>query len=257
LVGDWTNSGIDTIGLYSPTSSKFFLRNSNSTGVADTTFVYGPAGAGWTPLVGDWDMDGATTVGMFNPASAKFYLRNTNTQGAADVTFAYGTANAGWTPIVGTWTLPSPLMAADGVAATPSSSILTQEDLQPIVSEALARWETAGLDAATLAKLAKVQYSIGDLPGSYLGDAMADQIHLDSNAAGHGWFVDSTPTSDEEFAPSADGPSKAIDPRAVDRIDLLSVVEHELGHIAGFDDLDSLANGLMSADLQTGVRRNP
>jgi hypothetical protein len=53
------------------------------------------------------------------------------------------------------------------------------------------------------------------------------------------------------------GHLRAIDPRAVDRIDLLSVVEHELGHIAGLDDTDLLAGGLMDRTLSRGIRRNP
>ena len=50
---------------------------------------------------------------------------------------------------------------------------------------------------------------------------------------------------------------RAVDPRAVDHIDLLTVVEHELGHIAGYGDLDALANNLMSGTLGVGVRREP
>ena len=48
---------------------------------------------------------------------------------------------------------------------------------------------------------------------------------------------------------------RATDPRAVDRVDLLTVVEHELGHIAGLDDLDASIAGLMHGQLATGVRR--
>jgi hypothetical protein len=88
-----------------------------------------------------------------------------------------------------------------------------------------------------------------------LGKTQADQIYLDSDAAGHGWFVDSTPASDEEYSISTGGASLAIDPRAVDRIDLLSVVEHELGHIAGLDDLGAITDNLMSGVIEAGVRR--
>jgi hypothetical protein len=49
----------------------------------------------------------------------------------------------------------------------------------------------------------------------------------------------------------------AVDSRAVDQIDLLSVVEHELGHVLGLGDLDALADSLMSGTLGTGVRRSP
>ena len=48
---------------------------------------------------------------------------------------------------------------------------------------------------------------------------------------------------------------QAIDPRAVDRIDLLTVVEHELGHVAGLGDLDPSLCDLMSSSLSMGIRR--
>jgi hypothetical protein len=57
IAGDWDGDGITTIGLYDPAHSNFFLRNSNSAGVADLTFGYGPAAAGWLPITGDWNSD--------------------------------------------------------------------------------------------------------------------------------------------------------------------------------------------------------
>ena len=48
-----------TIGLYNPATSLFYLRNSNTTGIADLTFGYGPPGAGWKPLAGDWNGPGS------------------------------------------------------------------------------------------------------------------------------------------------------------------------------------------------------
>jgi hypothetical protein len=48
---------------------------------------------------------------------------------------------------------------------------------------------------------------------------------------------------------------RAVDRRAVDRIDLLTVVEHELGHIAGLQDVASDRVGLMKGTLDTGTRR--
>jgi hypothetical protein len=78
-----------------------------------------------------------------------------------------------------------------------------------------------------------------------------------ADAAGHGWFVDPTPAQDEEFdRHGSDGQLHAVDPRAVDRIDLLTVAEHEMGHVAGLDDLDPTATGLMGGKLGTGVRRD-
>jgi hypothetical protein len=256
VVGDWDANGTDTIGLYNSTTSKFYLRNTNNAGAADVSFVYGPAGGGWTPIVGDWNADGRDTVGLYNSGTAKFYLRNANAAGAADTTVNYGPGGSNWTPIVGSWVSNHALLAADTATTDDAvESSLTPAELQPIVDEAIARWTAAGLDAATIEKLKQVQFTIGNLSGAYLGKAQADQIYLDNDGAGHGWFVDSTPATDDEFAISDNGNSKAIDPQAVDRIDLLSVVEHELGHVAGLDDLDSIVDGVMNGVLEAGVRR--
>ena len=40
-------------------------------------------------------------------------------------------------------------------------------------------------------------------------------------------------------------------------MDLLTVVEHELGHVAGLDDLGPGADGLMAGVLTPGLRRTP
>jgi hypothetical protein len=162
-------------------------------------------------------------------------------------------------PLVGAWIVGQGLTAAQGrVLAAPAALTLAQSSLEPIVNEAIARWANAGLSDATLAKLTQVEFFISDLPQADLGKALGDRIYLDFNAAGHGWFIDSTPILNEEFT-SAQNSSKmlAIDPRAVDRIDLLSVVEHELGHIAGFDDFGNCTDNLMSDRLDAGVRWMP
>ncbi|HKA23011.1 MAG TPA: putative Ig domain-containing protein [Blastocatellia bacterium] len=93
----------DTIGLYNPAGGAFFLRNSNSGGVADISFAFGPAGAGFIPLVGDWNGDGVKSIGLYNPASGAFFLRNSNTAGIADISFNFGPAGLGFVPLVGDW----------------------------------------------------------------------------------------------------------------------------------------------------------
>jgi hypothetical protein len=92
--------GADTVGAYS--SATFFLRNSNDSGPADITFVYGTGGA-LVPLTGDWDGDGDDTAGVFDPATSTFFLRNSNSAGNADLTFQFGVGGTGYTPIVGDW----------------------------------------------------------------------------------------------------------------------------------------------------------
>jgi RHS repeat-associated protein len=110
VVGDWTGQTssagfpIDTVGLYDPKTSTWYLRNELTTGVADITIGYGPPGAGWLPLVGDWDGNGTTTVGLYNPATGYFYLRNSNTTGVGNIAFFYGDPTQNWTPVAGDWT---------------------------------------------------------------------------------------------------------------------------------------------------------
>ncbi len=67
-----------------------------------------------------------------------------------------------------------------------------------------------------------------------------------------GVFVLCGASVDGVFAALGDGP-------AAGRMDLLTVLLHELGHIAGLDDLDaaSIPDGLMTELLSAGVRRLP
>jgi hypothetical protein len=146
---------------------------------------------------------------------------------------------------------------AENMPATPVAGIrpLVQNDIQLLVDAAIDDWAAAGLNASALAKFQKTTFVIADLPGTELGEAVGDRIYLDATAAGHGWFVDSTPKLDEEFLRGSDTRLHAIDAKAVDRIDLLSVLEHELGHLAGFDDLDALAENVMDQILGDSLRR--
>lgn len=101
-VGSPPPPGNDTIGLYNPAGG-FFLRDSNTGGMADMTFTYGPGGLGFIPLVGDWNGNGVDTIGLYSPAGGAFFLRNSNTGGIADVTFTYGPSGLGFIPLVGDW----------------------------------------------------------------------------------------------------------------------------------------------------------
>ena len=46
---------------------------------------------------------------------------------------------------------------------------------------------------------------IANLTGPKLAVIENGVIYLDRTAAGHGWFVDSTPSSDEEYTATATG----------------------------------------------------
>lgn len=97
IVGHWGGAGPDTLGVYRPSTGTFFLRNSNTSGVADITVSFGNPNE--VPVVGDWDGDGTTTVGLFR--SGTWLLRNANTSGIATVTAGFG--QSGDRPVVGDW----------------------------------------------------------------------------------------------------------------------------------------------------------
>ncbi|HUE73928.1 MAG TPA: hypothetical protein VMP01_23815, partial [Pirellulaceae bacterium] len=132
--------------------------------------------------------------------------------------------------------------AATGSGETGESLTLSQAD--PLLTEAVARWAAAGADTSALGS---IQINIADLSGAALGLASGDAIWLDANAAGWGWFVDATPWDDSEFStPGNQG--------EMNRMDLLTAVMHELGHVLGHDHDDG---GVMAETLAAGVRSSP
>jgi hypothetical protein len=99
---------------------------------------------------------------------------------------------------------------------------------------------------------------IGHLNGGLIGWTDPSGITLDPTAAGWGWFVDPTPAQNEEFPLHSNAGMAALPgSSASDKMDLLTVVEHELGHEMGLNDLDPAANpsNLMASTLPTGIRR--
>jgi exo-beta-1,3-glucanase (GH17 family) len=119
-----------------------------------------------------------------------------------------------------------------------TSATLDAESLTPVVWQAIATWELAGLDAVRVASLHTVTFEIADLPGRYLGLATFDRIVLDIDAAGYGWY-----TAEPSEVPSSE-------------MDLLTAVLHEMGHVLGLADLDD-EDELMSSVLQPGMRQLP
>jgi hypothetical protein len=83
----------------------------------------------------------------------------------------------------------------------------------------------------------EVNVAIEDLPPGQLGEAFGNTITLDINANGAGWYTDLT-------APQAG------------RVDLLTVVAHEIGHLLSHDHSD-VAGDVMFETLPAGTRRVP
>jgi large repetitive protein len=201
-------------------------------------------------------------------------LHNGATATSANVSASVGLAPGGqFTNTPGGVAVPlpgnaQPLEAAPGgvQASSPTAgeTHLTQADLDSVVAAAIAQWAAAGASASQLAALHATTFSIADLSGNTIGDETSPaHITIDTDAAGYGWFIDSTPTDNSEFAnaQNAAGTDLLTDPSnaAAGHLDLLTTVTHELGHVLGLPDLTAPgdAHDLMYINLVDGERRLP
>jgi hypothetical protein len=91
------------IGLFNPSLSAFYLKESLSAGNADHNIPFGAPNASLMPLLGDWDGDLVNTIGLYDSTRGLFLLKNSLSGGAADITFPYGPANSNWLPLAGDW----------------------------------------------------------------------------------------------------------------------------------------------------------
>jgi subtilisin-like proprotein convertase family protein len=153
-----------------------------------------------------------------------------------------GTLNS-WSLIV----TESAALSADTVAPSDATAtVLNTADLQPIVDEAIRRWISSGLiNDAQASMLRDIDFVIADLSPGVLAQSTTDTIFIDDDAAGFGWFIDSTPSDDVEFIEPATSGDSSV------RMDLLSAVMHEMGHIIGFDHEES---GILDDTLSPGER---
>jgi ELWxxDGT repeat protein len=135
----------------------------------------------------------------------------------------------------------APLLAA-AVGHTPVTATLAARQVDALLPEAIRRWRAAGVDTSFLRG---VDIRVADLGGSTLGLASGHTIWLDDDAAGWGWFVDRTPHTDAEFIKPGNQGER-------NHMDLLTVLEHEVGHLLG---RGHEATGVMQATLAAGTRR--
>lgn len=155
----------------------------------------------------------------------------------------------------------SPLLVQGGALAEDGSlPTLTVAQLAPIAEEARARWVSTGLTTEQQALLSSVNWQIADLEGATIGLTDGTSVLIDRTAAGYGWFVDPTLQDHAEFhfvrglaAWIADAHSLAFG-----RMDLLTTVLHELGHVLGFEDQSAQKHSanVMTETLPPGVRRS-
>ena len=103
-----------------------------------------------------------------------------------------------------------------------------------MVDQAIEYWAQQGADEGQLALLKETQVQISDLGGNELAaaDAAGNLVTIDDDAAGYGWSLG----------------LGEVNPH---KVDLLSAVTHEFGHVLGFD------HEVMDADLAVGERELP
>ena len=136
-----------------------------------------------------------------------------------------------------------------------------------------------GLDSTT-ANLADGTYSLGlpaafvgadyasptvtfaNLTGAAIGETKGEganaTITLDTDAAGHGWYIDYTPYLNDDFLPTSN-PNEWVakaGSEAAGKMDLLSVLLHEYGHALGLEH-SADAHDFMGTTLTPGTRRLP
>jgi len=155
------------------------------------------------------------------------------------------------------------LTAAPGgtLGAVTGDTDLSLAELSPIIDAAISRWADAGLTNEQITQLQDVTFEIADLGDGLLGRSEGGHIVIDDDAAGRGWFIDTTPLEDSEFANALSDTHLRAEAGQipVDQIDLLTSVLHEFGHELGFDHVEGpdAAGDLLFEELGTGERRLP
>jgi uncharacterized repeat protein (TIGR01451 family)/CSLREA domain-containing protein len=156
-----------------------------------------------------------------------------------------------------TLSLESTVQMLRAATVGPGGLALQGRVLPAVIEAAISQWDAVGISGDQLATLRRAHVTISDLPGDAIGRVLGGTIVLDHDAAGNGWFVDSTPSGSDEFLlDSASNQYIANDPSSLARVDLVTALIHEFGHILGLPDLSDPGN-VMHSTLAAGVRRIP
>ena len=112
-----------------------------------------------------------------------------------------------------------------------------------------------------LVAIQTLPFEIADLEGDRLAQATPNAILIDVDAAGYGWFFDSTPLEDSEFSLRVPRREFQADEfsSAHRHVDLLTVLVREMGrvYVDGRDRTPKRLRPLMDMYLSPGVRRVP
>jgi hypothetical protein len=150
--------------------------------------------------------------------------------------------------------------------ANGNSTITSVEYQSPIIDAGATSTDTAALastlESSILSSLSVdpslVTLNFADLPGGAVGQTVGTNITLDDNAAGNGWFIDTTPADNSEYLPTSN-PNEWVAKAGSDaagKMDMLSVLLHEYGHALGIEH-SADSHDYMGTTLTVGVRRLP
>ncbi len=113
-------------------------------------------------------------------------------------------------------------LAGEGGDGAPT---LREGQLKAVMKAAVAYWEAQGEDVSAFDDVSVGIADLGMEDDTWvLGEQMGNTLWIDDDAAGHGW-------------------SLSLGPVAPHRVDLFSVLVHELGHVLGMDD-EEMGDGL-------------
>ncbi len=105
VAGDWDGDGLDTVGVFRPFNSTFYISNNT----APSGIVYGDATIAMgvstdLPVTGDWGGVGRSGIGIYRPGTQVFHLKNVAVPGSVDRSTYF--QNSGTIPVSGRWYAP-------------------------------------------------------------------------------------------------------------------------------------------------------
>ena len=133
------------------------------------------------------------------------------------------------------------------------ANALQRDVIEANIVHARSQWESANLSGEQWANLQGATITISELPGTAIARAIGRTIVLDADAAGHGWFVDSSPWESSEFSVGPMTRTALVD-SAAGKIDLMTTLVHEFGHLLGLRDVSD-SHHVMHESLMVGQRR--
>ncbi|WP_372895479.1 putative Ig domain-containing protein, partial [Stieleria sp.] len=153
---------------------------------------------------------------------------------------------------------------ANSITTPSGSDAGIDSNLDPLATVSAQHWVTVGAGESDLVQLSRVDLEFVDLSDGVLATYQSaandpGTLLLSSDAAGHGWFIDPTPeTAEEFFWDSTANQYVAIPGGPADgKVDLVTTILHEQGHAIGLHHSGENPHSLMNHSLPVGVRRLP